>query len=167
MTLFEGKTIILGTPTDHQFSAIIERELRHQGFNVVNISYNTSDFKYRNIFERLKSFAHKNFLEHTDYKVYLKSKRFEAQILEQLSRVGIADYALLIRPDQYSHQVLDAIRSRAIHIVGYQWDGLRRFPNVRKCMDYFDRFFVFDPNDIADENVLPLTNFYTNSFKIQ
>src|SRR3546814_17545914 len=34
-------------------------------------------------------------------------------------------------------------------------------------MDYFDRFFVFDPNDIADENVLPLTNFYTNSFKIQ
>lgn len=166
MAMFEGKTIILGAPTDYQFSDTIERELIYQGFEVVNISYSPTNFKYKHIFERLKSFVHKNFLGQKDYKVYLKSKRIEGQILKQLKQVTVADYALLIRPDQYSHLVLDKIRSKAVHMVGYQWDGLSRFPNVLNCMEFFDRFFVFDPKDMTDENLLPLTNFYTNSFRI-
>lgn len=166
MALFEGKTIILGAPTDYQFSDTIERELAYQGFKVINISFSPTKFKYKNIFERLKSFVHKNFLGQKDYKVYLKSKRIEGQILKALRQVSVADFALLIRPDQYSHLVLNKIRSKAIHMVGYQWDGLSRFPNVFNCMDYFDRFFVFDPKDMADDHLLPLTNFYTNSFSI-
>lgn len=166
MALFEGKTIIFGAPVDYQFSEIIERELTYQGFDVVNISYNQLDFKYKHVFERLKSFVHKNFLGHKDYKNYLKSKRIEGQTLDQLDQVDVADYALLIRPDQYSHHVINTIRSKAIHLVGYQWDGLKRFPSVLNCMEFFDRFFVFDPKDVADESTLPLTNFYTNSFQV-
>src|SRR5690606_552162 len=46
-------------------------------------------------------------------------------------------------------------------LVGYQWDGLDRFPIIYKYIDYFDRFFVFDSNDVDKHpKLLPLTNFF-------
>jgi hypothetical protein len=49
--------------------------------------------------------------------------------------------------------------------VAYQWDGLGRFPRVFDVIARFDRFFVFDPNDITAyqsqyPNLLACTNFY-------
>ena len=45
--------------------------------------------------------------------------------------------------------------------MAYQWDGLGLFSDALKSVKYFDRFFVFDPNDVdIDKNLLPSTNFY-------
>ncbi|MFB2120564.1 MULTISPECIES: hypothetical protein [Parapedobacter] len=164
MGYFEGKKIILGAPTDYSFSDTIEKELRHQGFQVVNISYlRQGKFAYKNIFERLKSFVHKNFLGHKDYKDYLKFKRAEAWMKEKLAQVSHADYAFLIRPDQYSEEIIQMIKRKAAIMVAYQWDGLDRFPAVKSLVKYFDRFFVFDPHDLDGQHLLPITNFYTSS----
>lgn len=162
---FEGKTIILGAPTDFNFSGIIGRELRHLGFRVIDISYSRTDFKYKNIFERLESYMHKNFLGQKNYKEILRSKHVEEKTKALLDTVHFADYALLIRPDQYRPGVVDKLKSKTLKLVGYQWDGLNRFPAVMKYIDWFDRFFVFDPDDTEVENVLPTTNFYTESFR--
>src|SRR5690606_21448781 len=165
MSTFEGKRIILGAPTDYSFSSMIERELKHQGFEVINISYSQQGkFKYKHVFERLKSFIHKNFLGNKRYKDYLKFKRSEAWMKDRLNKTAYADFALLIRPDQYSEEIIRIIKSKAGVVVAYQWDGLRRFPRVQQLVAHFDRFFVFDPEDLVVPSVLPITNFYTSSY---
>lgn len=166
MAIFKGKTIILGAPTAYGFSEIIEQELRHQGFRVYNLSFVQHEFKYKNIAERLNCYIHKNFLGHKGYKTYLKFKRVEGEMLDRLAEIPRVDYALIIRPDQYSKNIIKMIGLKADKTVGYQWDGLSRFPGVYKRIDLFDRFFVFDPKDARHPNMLPVTNFYTNSFNI-
>lgn len=165
MQNFRGKTIIFGAPKDYNFSEIIEQELKCLGFKVINISYNRADFKYKNIFERLENFVHKNFLGHKDYKQRLCTKYMEDITMKHVGEVSSFDYALLIRPDQYSLEIVSKIKQKTLKISGYQWDGLKRYPAVFKYIDWFDRFFVFDPDDISVKNVLPITNFYTDSFQ--
>ncbi|MEC3878247.1 hypothetical protein [Parapedobacter sp. 10938] len=166
MTVFNGKKIILGAPTAYGFSEIIEQELRHQGFEVYNLSCVQHEFKYKNIAERLNCYFHKNFLGQKDYKTYLKFKRVEDELLDRVAKLPRVDYAMLIRPDQYSEDIINMISLKADKTVGYQWDGLSRFPEVYKRISLFDRFFVFDPNDAVHTQALPVTNFYTNSFDV-
>src|SRR5690606_31508460 len=166
MTVYNGKRIILGAPTAYGFSEIIEQELRYQGFEVFNISVSGGHFKYRSIFERLNAYLHKNFLGQPDYKTYLKFKRVEGEMLDRLAEIPRVDYALLIRPDQYSEDIINMISLKADKTIGYQWDGLNRFPEVYKRIGLFDRFFVFDPKDVRYPSMLPITNFYTNSFNV-
>ncbi len=166
MAIFNGKKIVLGAPTAYGFSEIIEQELRYQGFEVFNVSLSPGHFKYRNIGERLKAYIYKNFLGQPDYKTYLKFKRVEGEMLDRLAEIPHVDYALLIRPDQYSEDIINMISLKADKIIGYQWDGLNRFPEVYKRIGLFDRFFVFDPNDARYPSMLAATNFYTNSFNV-
>lgn len=166
MTAFNGKKIILGAPTAYGFSEIIEQELRHQGFEVYNISFVQHEFKYKNIAERLNCYVHKNFLGRKDYKTYLRFKRVESDLRDCLVDIPRVDYALIIRPDQYSKKIINMINLKADKTVGYQWDGLNRFPSVYKRINLFDRFFVFDPKDARYPGALPVTNFYTNSFSV-
>src|SRR5690606_15128115 len=121
----------------------------------------------RNFDERLKCYIHKNFLGQKNYKTYLKFKRVEDRIRNCVAAITHADYALFIRPDQYSEEIIQQVRSKADHTIGYQWDGLNRFPEVYKRIDLFDRFFVFDPKDVSSPKMQPITNFYTNSFDIK
>src|SRR3546814_15474839 len=100
MTVFNGKKIILGVPTAYGFSEIIEQELRHQGFEVYNLSLSRGPFKYKNIFERVNAYLNRNFLGRPDYKTYLKFKRVEEEMLNRVAEIPQVDYALLIRPDQ-------------------------------------------------------------------
>src|SRR3546814_388866 len=166
MTVFNGKKIILGVPTAYGFSEIIEQELRHQGFEVYNLSLSRGPFKYKNIFERVNDYLNRNFLGRPDYKTYLKFKRVEEEMLNRVAEIPQVDYALLIRPDQYSEDIINMINLKANRTIGYQWDGLNRFPEVYKRIGLFDRFFVFDPKDAAHTPALPVTNFYTNSFEV-
>lgn len=166
MTEFKGKKIIVGAPTAYGFSEIIEQELRHQGFDVYSLSIVQREFTYKNIAERLTCYVHKNFLGHPDYKTYLRFKRVEDEMLDRVAEIPRVDYALLIRPDQYSEDIINMVSLKADKTIGYQWDGLDRFPEVYKRIGLFDRFFVFDPDDVRYPSMLPVTNFYTNSFNV-
>ncbi|HWK56033.1 MAG TPA: hypothetical protein VNQ80_01770 [Parapedobacter sp.] len=167
MAIFNGKKIVLGAPTAYGFSDIIEQELRYQGFEVFNLSLSSQGyFKYRSVGERLKAYVYRNFLGQPDYKTYLKFKRVEGEMLDRLAEIPRVDYALLIRPDQYSEDIINMISLKADKTIGYQWDGLNRFPEVYKRIGLFDRFFVFDPKDVRYPSMLPITNFYTNSFNV-
>ena len=45
-------------------------------------------------------------------------------------------------------------------MIGYQWDGLHRFPAIYKHIELYDKFYVFDEKDINYPNVQLIHNFY-------
>ncbi len=156
-----NKTIVLGLPKSFSFYANIEKNLTALGFTVVNISYTDHDFKYPSFFHKIYNFVRKTIFKDKGYKSKLKFKRYESDIQRQLNSYDKFDFALLIRPDIYPCEILKTIRRKTGLMAGYQWDGLHRFPAVYQTIKYFDRFFVFDENDLKyDPSLRPLTNFY-------
>ncbi len=156
-----NKTIVLGLPKSFSFHTNLETNLRALGFTVVNISYTDHDFKYPSFFHKIYNFLRKVFLKDKGYKNKLKIKKYEADLRILLETHKTYDYALLIRPDIYPLGILELIREKTTLMVGYQWDGLHRFPAVYATIKYFDRFFVFDEADLSyDSKLLPITNFY-------
>ncbi|NGM63274.1 hypothetical protein G5B30_15300 [Sphingobacterium sp. SGG-5] len=82
-------------------------------------------------------------------------------LMRQLKNIDHADYALFIRPDLFPLPFVKEVKSKVDKLIGYQWDGLQRFPEVIDYIDLFDRFFVFDAEDLASKtDLLPLTNFF-------
>ncbi|MGF7232606.1 hypothetical protein [Arachidicoccus sp.] len=158
-----SKTIILGQTTSFLLSTVILENLRYCGFNIIDISFDEDRFKYRNYRQRAHNFFRKTFLGDKRFKVNLRINDFEEGILKKIDLIeGKAEFALLIRPDMYSDKILLKLKSKAKLLIGYQWDGLNRFPTVFGVINYFDRFFVFDSNDLnyRKKELLYLTNFY-------
>lgn len=160
MQNFEGKTIVLGAPKHFNFDKVIERELRGLGFSTVNISFYNANFKYKHLLQRLECFFCRDFLGMDDYKSRLRFKASQKWLEGMLEKTPQADYALLIRPDVYSVDFINSLRMKAKKLIGYQWDGLDRYPHVHQRIGLFDRFFVFDGEDLGVQSVLPITNYY-------
>lgn len=156
------KTVILGIPTVYTIGQLIKENLEYSGFKVIDISFNYAGFKYKSFSQRAHNFYRKTFLRDKAFKNVLKFAKYEAGIIETLNNLeGMADYAFIIRPDTYSKKVLELVRKKTGKTVAYQWDGINRFPWIRESVAYFDRFFVFDKNDIKDNNSFLFTsNFY-------
>jgi hypothetical protein len=160
MKLFEGKTIILGVPKLFNLDRMIETELQAVGFRTVNISVHTNTFKYKSILHRIESFIAKKLLRKPNYKQILNFKESESKILSLLETVDHADYILIIRPEVYPFDFLKDLKKKGNMMVGYQWNGLKRYPRTLPYIPLFDRFFVFDSADLTVPSVLPITNFY-------
>lgn len=155
------KTIILGAPKHFGIDKMVERELIYQGFDVVNISFFDNVFEYKNLGEWLrikwggKKYSKKNVL----------FKRSQQKINRRLGQLeNTADYALIIRPDAFPKNFIKALRTKADILIAYQWDAMQRFPKTYGYIDFFDRFFVFDPQDKGMAKTLETSNFYPLSY---
>lgn len=158
--------IILAMPDHLGFSYLISKSLVHHGFEVLYFDQMVSPepFKYPNLFSRVYKGYRKTIYKDTSYKITLRDAINTQYIDQQLKAWGgYTDYTLVIRPDMFSEGVLALLKARTHKtFVGYQWDGLNRFPNVLSQIKLFDRFFVFDPQDYQDNynaRILPITNF--------
>ena len=160
----EQKTIILGMPYNYQIYYVIEAALRYQGFNVISIVLDDSNFHYPSLFDRLKVKFRQLVLRDKNAKKKLKSAQLMRDVENKLVTHGKVDYALFIRSDVYSLEFLDMIKrhTRPGNMINYQWDGIDRFPAIWDCADRFDRIYVFDPVDMRNPKhpFLPATNFY-------
>lgn len=153
------KTIIFGAPDKGFISEKIIKNLQFLGFNVVNICFD-QNYTYKSKTDQIKNFLSKTFLNDKSVKKKLRFAEEKANIEEKLSQLHHkADYAFIIRPDVYPKEFLKYLKGKCNEMIGYQWDGMKRFPDVQKYVQYFDRFFVFDEADVR-QNQLPLTNFY-------
>ncbi len=162
---FQGKSIIIGTPKDFDINKMILKELKNVGFEFVfEISFEYPKFKYKNIWQHAYSFYKKNFRNRPHYKQLLRFEQLEPDLIRQLNEIPDVDYVLLIRPDVYSSNFINALKKKSKKIVAYQWDGLNRFPAVFDVINKFDRFFIFDPTDLGAQRVLSLTNFSPISY---
>lgn len=159
MTVFNGKTIVFGAPQRFNWDNVIETELKNLGFDTVNISFYGPHYTYKNRWQRLKSFFFREVLGDRSYKTKLKFWAAQDRLEAELDRLPMADYALIIRPDVYPIEFIKKLRTKVGKLIGYQWDGLDRFPHVYDYIGLFDRFFVFDGNDLTVPLVLPITNY--------
>lgn len=156
-----AKTIILVAPKDMGISDLISKNLSYCGFKV--IKYERPEFKYKNILERLINFFRKLIFKDFSYKSKMQDIKGQALLLEFLHQNKQIDYTLTIRPDMFSDDFLKFLKTISHKNIGYQWDGLDRFPNIFSKIHFFDTFFVFDPMDIQkypQYNLNLITNFY-------
>ncbi|REC49196.1 hypothetical protein DRF68_10715 [Candidatus Chryseobacterium massiliae] len=165
---FSGKSIIIAVPDHFGLPERFKDNLEALGFNVLVIPdtvkvkigiLNTIIHAYKKIFLGDKTFKNRKKAE----------RKLEIQILT-LNNYNLKsyDYALVIRPDLFSSELISEVKKRANLISAYQWDGLDRFPLVYERIDSFDRFFVFDVNDLEkNTRLLPLTNFYFDDIKLR
>lgn len=154
----QKKTIIFGAPDEFVSKKII-KSLQENGFEVIDICLN-QNFKYPNFQSKIHNFFRKTFFRDTSVKKQLKLNACKEKINSELTKLkGKSDFTLIIRPDIYPLNFIESLKQKTNQIIGYQWDGLNRFPDIEKYIPKFDRFFVFDPKDVKD-NLLPLTNFY-------
>ena len=161
------KRIVLGLPTDNSIYIAIKKNLEHQGFEVIDVSFSVGDFKYKSLGQRVENFLRKTFLGDKNFKKKLKYNNHKAALEQKVSDIsGLADYALLIRPDIYPVDFLQKLKGKVRKMYGYHWDGLSMYPLTKEVIPYFDRFYLFDPHDFPQPdfpNVLPATNFYIDN----
>ena len=143
-----NKKIILGLPAVYGLGSLIKENLQYLGYEVIDLSFDYRAFKYKNNAQRLHNFFRKTFLRDKSFKDKLRFQAQQHLVRERLSQVDQkAAYAFIIRPDTYTEEVLKSIKEKSEHLIGYQWDGMYRFPWVEKYIPLFERFFVFDPTD--------------------
>ncbi|MCO6506519.1 MAG: hypothetical protein J6570_05345 [Snodgrassella sp.] len=162
------KTIILAMTQSNGIVELIEKNLQFHGYEVLRVD-SILKFKYNNLWERLYQFFYKHITKSDAYKKKLKAKQsfYKAQ---QLLANKNYDYALVIRPDVYPQDVLTLLKQHTKNkFIGYQWDGLKRFP-VKNIIHLFDEFFVFDHTDLTHPDyqsykLHSITNFYFDMVK--
>lgn len=140
--------------------------LEKLGFEIELLYTSGHDFRYKNIFQKITNFLRKTFLGDKGYKQTLKDKFDDESLGKALSKIDKkVDYTLVIRPDYFSAEMIQFLKSKTNQLVAYQWDGLDRYPKVKELIPLFDRFFLFDVDDyktykLTYSNVFPTTNFY-------
>ena len=158
-----AKTILFGMPVVSGLYKLIHENLKYHGFNVIDIVENGESFRYPSFGSWLKVKWRKIVYNDTYAKKQLKWQVLQNNINEKIKQAGGLDYVLLISGDIYSQEFIRFLKRQSKHgVVNYQFDGLHRFPAIYSLIKEFDRFYVFDPDDLKnpDYPLLPATNFY-------
>lgn len=164
------KKVLLALSTVNGISKLIEENLKYYGFDVINIERNNDEldkFRYPSLFSHLLVKFKKVFFKDKDAKLKLRSKLLLKELYQELDNIlehnGKVDYALFFLANFYSIELLQFIKSKTTdgNMICYHWDGMKRFRGIIERLPLFDRFFVFDPQDLEEyDNLLPTTNFY-------
>ncbi|MEI6865950.1 hypothetical protein [Flavicella sp.] len=162
------KKILFAAPSHFEIYKIIIRNLENLGFEVVYLNTNDESFKYKNNKDRIINLFRKIFLKDKNYKKITLTDRYKTQKnLEQLKSYdkNYFNYSLIIRSDLYPIEVINRIIVLCKKSIAYQWDGLNRYPEVFKRIDFFDKFYIFDNKDFEQyqqtySNLYLTQNFY-------
>ncbi|MCW3160313.1 CgeB family protein [Chryseobacterium oryctis] len=163
---FSGKSIIIAIPDHFGLPQRFKENLEFLGFKVCVIPDN---MKVKIGFINTIIHVYKKFILRE--KTFKKIKKTELKLKKQLavleqSNIKKFNYALFIRPDLFCSELINEVKKKTEKISAYQWDGLDRFPLIYEKINLFDRFFVFDVNDLEkNSKLLPLTNFYFDDIK--
>jgi hypothetical protein len=148
------KRILLLVPDDYRLYVLIERNLKSCGFDVTTILHNSVKFRYKNIAQRLSNLFRKLIDGNTNYKKKLKEIHTAECLVKEIDEYEQFDYCLVIRADFFHKDVLYKAKEKSDSIVSYHYDGLRRNPSIYNRISIFDRFYVFDEEDlIADGKI--------------
>lgn len=160
-----AKRVILAVPYLYGLDQCIEKNLRHLGYDVINLCYDNRDSYYPSPFHRIISTFYRKVRKDENYKKLMQYSRYQADIDSKLAVLNgkKADIALCIRANVYPKEIIRKIREHSNYCVNYQWDGINAHPDILEYLVYFDRFFVFDHSDIEKYpscHFEPSHNFY-------
>ncbi|MCQ9634943.1 hypothetical protein MP477_08270 [Chryseobacterium sp. WG23] len=157
---FKDKSIILAVPNHFGLPKVFKKNLEYLGFKVFTVEHDCSQVKL-SAEESLIHIYKKAFSNNRTFKAKMLAEKKEQPQLFFLDKISHADYALVVRPDLFSKNVLAKIQKKSTYTVAYQWDGMQRFPLAEDTIQYFDSFFVFDERDtIRYPQTKHIHNFY-------
>jgi len=146
MNDFKDKSIILAVPNHFGLPEVFKENLEYLGFKVHLVEHDNTKIRLSPE-ESLIHIYKKTFNDNPTFKAKLVAEKKENPQLTFLEEIEKIDYALVIRPDLFSENVLGEIRKKSLFTVAYQWDGMNRFPLAEDTIKHFDAFYVFDKDD--------------------
>lgn len=153
------KKFLLVMPDYSDFPQLFLRNLEKSGFSAKVMTENPTKFRYKG-FEKIINFFRKTFLKDKNYKKKLATAYKLKEYHRIIDEIGEKlDYILVIRPDSFPIDVIRKLKEKTSKLIAYQWDGIEKFPEVKKYISFFDTFFCFDTED-EKQHVKPITNFY-------
>lgn len=162
---FEGKNVIFFMPSHYSIAPVFKKSLEKMGFDVLLISPE-KDFKYKNILDRVINFFYKTFFRTRKYKEKLIKEFNSLQVIGKVTKLSDKsyDYFFGIRPDMLRENEINLILSKCKKSIAYQWDGLERFPDIFNYINLFDKFYIFDANDLKYKEKFPHIELSSNFF---
>lgn len=145
------KKILFLAPDDYSLYMLLERNLKSYGFEVTTILHNSVKFRYKNILQRLSNFFRKLVDGNKNYKKKLQENYTAECLVKEIDKYSQFDYCLVIRADFFHEDVLLKAKKNSDFIVSYHYDGLRRNPSIYDRIPLFDRFYVFDEEDLISD----------------
>ena len=158
-------------PSHSNFCTPIIENLNFHGYKVTFIDA-SPEFKNKikvSLWHKIIHVIQNVVFNNPNYKNDLKEKIKDQSIQQQIEHIPTLDdddWVLVIRPDLVTRERLEQLRKKtAKHYIGYQWNGLQRFPQTLSRIQLFDRFFAFDHTDLIHPefkayNLMGTTNFY-------
>lgn len=123
-------------------------------------SFDNQKFKYKNTLQKLTNLYQK-LLGNNDYKKQLKNTAENERIQNEIKiKSNFYDLVLVFSIEYFNEKTLRSLKSISKKMVGYQWDGLGRTPEIFDRIKYFDKFYTFDPKDVDNKTIFFATNFY-------
>lgn len=156
------KFLLLCPATFHLYELIV-KNLAYLGYDVTHIEHEGYGFTYKSFWERVYNFIRKVFLGDRTYKLTLRNQYISYRQWEIFNANLPFDYALVIRPDLFDKQFIEAIGNQSKLMIGFQFDGVSRNPEVLDYRPLFSQFYVFDPSDVEtypNHNFSYSPNFY-------
>ncbi len=156
---FKDKKILVSLPYNVGLHDAIVRNLKHVGFEVFLLP---SFGEVRLPLKEKCIHGIRKIFKDRSYKLKRLPLRKEPYAKQWIDETGQNfDYALVIRPDMLSAGTIRYIRKKSKLTIGYQWDGMSRFTQVKGLVDEFDKFYIFDEKDRKEfPQCLHTTNFY-------
>jgi len=116
-------------------------------------------FAYRNSFHRIQNFFSKLFLNKNQKKLFY-NKIIRERLETIFKELQGFDDVLILRPDLIKEH-LPFIKKHCKRLVAYFWDSFSRIPDGKETIQFFDKFFSFEPKDVKAHDLLFLPNFYS------
>lgn len=145
---FKKNRILLLAPDDYKLYVSVQKNLVAIGFEVVTILNSSVKFKYKNIFQRLYKSIRKVLDGNNSYKKNLILEYTVNNLIQLISEQTHFDYCLVFRSDFFHNNVLKYAKEKSDFMVSYHYDGLKRNPIVFERISIFDKFYVFDEEDV-------------------
>ena len=117
-------------------------------------------FAYRNTFHRIQNFFSKLILNKNQKKLFY-NKVIRERLETIFKELQGFDDVFILRPDLIKKH-LPFIKKHSKRMIAYFWDSFARIPEGRDTIQYFDKFFSFEPKNVKDHNLLFLPNFYSS-----
>ena len=158
----DKKKVLLITPNYMDYTDIIRSgiyEYLDAETHLITTTGNDLNFIYRNSFHRIKNFFSKFILKKNQKKIF-----YNNAIKEKLETVFEKhpqfDDILVLRPDLIKEH-LPFIKAHGKRSIAYFWDSFSRISEGKEVIQFFDKFFSFEPRDVKDHQLLFLPNFYS------
>lgn len=150
-------------PASFNLYTLIVKNLEHLDYDVTHVEDQGYTFRYRNLWERVVNLFKKIVYNDREYKQKLRKGFVKLQQLELINTHDEFDIVLVIRADFFNKEVIEYVQSKSKYMMSFHYDGINRDLHILDYVKYFDKFYVFDLEDLKFSKDYPLIyspNFY-------